>query len=194
MPYSWYEKSLRGIASVKPLYYTMNVFAVWTTLFVEIATPFLLWTRLRWFVIFAAALMHAVIGVLMGLNLFELLMIIMLIAFFPDRVIRDRFRGGLDLVRIAFTFNPQNQKHARAATLAVAADVDNQITLNPDKKATEVSISTAKDEKPVTGQTAFLSLFKNLRLTSWLGFVLWVPGMKALLSLSLLPTTAVHTK
>jgi hypothetical protein len=205
MPYSWYEKSLRGIASIKPLYYAMNVFAVWITLFVEIATPFLLWTRLRWLVIFLATAMHAVIGVLMGLNLFELLMIIMLIAFFPDRVIRDRFRGGLDLVRIALNFNPQNAKQARAAALAAAVDVDNQITLNADKKAAEVSVTAATDEKAddwkvtdakgATGQTALLTLFKNLRLTSWLGFVLWVPGMKAFLAKRLLTTSpAVHAK
>ncbi len=39
-----------------------------------------------------ASLMHAIIAVMMGLNLFELLMIVMVLAFMPDGVIRDRFR------------------------------------------------------------------------------------------------------
>ena len=41
-----------------------------------------------------ATAMHAGIGIMMGLNLFELLMIVMLLAFLPDRVIRDWLRGG----------------------------------------------------------------------------------------------------
>jgi len=188
MPYSWYEGSLRRIASVKAFYFTMNVFAVWTTLFVEIASPFLLWTRLRWLMILLATAMHAVIGVLMGLNLFELLMIVMLIAFFPDRVIRDRFRGGLDLMRLVLTYNPQNQKHAQVVALAVAADIDNQIAFEADKNAAVVSVSPGTDGKsPETGQSALLSLFQHLRLTSVLGFVLWVPGIKALLTNRLFP-------
>lgn len=193
MPYSWYEKSLSWISSIKPLYYTMTSFAVWTTLFVEIATPFLLWTRLRWFVIFLASFMHAVIGVLMGLNLFELMMIVMLIAFFPDRVIRDRFRGGLDLARMAFTFNPQNQRHARAAALVLATDIDNQIALNSDKTATTVEVAAGPDEKPLTGQSGVASLFRNSRLLSMLGFLLWIPGMKALFARFLFPTTVPAT-
>ena len=80
--------------SVKPLLLLHDRRSrVWFTLFIEIAGPFLLWTRLRWLIIFLATAMHAVIGVLMGLNLFELLMIVMLLAFLPDRVVRDRFRG-----------------------------------------------------------------------------------------------------
>jgi hypothetical protein len=189
MPYSWYRTLLQGVSSVKPLYYTITSFAVWSTLFVEIATPFLLWTRLRWFVILLAAAMHAVIGVLMGLNLFELMMIVMLIAFFPDRVIRDRFRGGLDLARLVLTFNPQNQRHAQAAALALAADIDNQIVLNADKTATMVAVTPGFDGKPTTGQNGLVSLFRNSRLLSVLMFVLWIPGMKTLLAKRLFPST-----
>jgi hypothetical protein len=193
MPYAWYRTLLHWIAEVKPLYYCMTVFAVWLTLFVEIGTPFLLWTRLRWFVILLAAAMHAVIGVLMGLNLFELLMIVMLIAFFPDRVIRDRFRGGLDLVRLFFTFNPQNQKHAQAAALALAVDIDNQITLQPERSTAIVTVASASDAKPNSGLSALVSLFQNLRLLSVLGFLLWIPGVKSLFAKRLFPSTGATT-
>jgi hypothetical protein len=188
MPYAWYEGALRGIASVKPLYYAITTFACWLTLFVEIATPFLLWTRLRWLMILLATAMHAVIGVLMGLNLFELMMIIMLIAFFPDRVIRDRFRGGVDLARLTLTFNPQQRKQADGAALALAVDIDNQIVLQPDKNATVVSIATGSDPEPALGQSGLVALFRQERLLSMFGSILWIPGMKTLLTRRLLPT------
>jgi hypothetical protein len=194
MPYSWYEQSLRWIASVKSIYYTVTIGACWLTLFVEIATPFLLWTRLRWFVILLATAMHAVIGVLMGLNLFELIMIVMLIAFFPDRVIRDRFRGGIDLVKFAFTFNPQNQRHAQAAALVLATDIDNQIALNADKSATDVELAVGSPEKVEKGQNAIVPLFQEGRLLSMFGFILWLPGMKALLARKLFPFSEPVTR
>ena len=93
MPYTWYADSLRWMSAYLPVYNTTIILACWFTLFIEIAGPFLLWTRLRWFMILVATAMHSVIAVMMGLNLFELLMIVMLVAFFPDRCIRDRFRA-----------------------------------------------------------------------------------------------------
>ncbi len=91
------EPRPRGLHLVKPLYYFIDRdFACGPRCSSRSPAPFLLWTRLRWLMIFLATAMHAVIGVLMGLNLFELLMIVMLLAFLPDRVIRDRFRGGLE--------------------------------------------------------------------------------------------------
>jgi hypothetical protein len=186
MQYQWYENSLRWLGSIKPVYYFMTASAVWLTLFIEIATPFLLWTRLRWLMILLAAAMHAAIGVLMGLNLFELLMIVMLIAFFPDRVIRDRFRGGPDLPRLSLTFNPQNARHARAAALALAGDVDNQVALAPDPGASAVTLNDP-DNKPVTGPDGVTALFKRVRFLSIVGFVLWIPGVRSLLTKYLFP-------
>ena len=184
MPYPLYEQTMHWMSAYLPVYYTTTILACWLTLFVEIATPFLLWTRLRWFIILLATAMHAVIAVMMGLNLFELLMIVMLVAFFPDRCIRDRFRGGADLVRLAFTFNPQNQKHAAAAALAVAVDVDNQIALEADQSAAAVAVSPG----PPPGDPGILaSFFRNLRLLSPLGFLLWLPGVRALLTGRLFP-------
>jgi len=126
--------------------------------------------------------MHAVIGVLMGLNLFELLMIIMLVAFFPDRVIRDRFRGGVDLVRIMLTYNPHNERHTKAAALVLANDIDNQVTLSPYKTTELVSVSREPDGKSETGPNGVDLLFQNLRLLSVLAFVLWIPGVKTILA------------
>jgi Vitamin K-dependent gamma-carboxylase len=189
MQYPWYEKTLRFLASAKPVYYFITISAVWFTLFIEIATPFLVWTRLRWLVVFLATAMHAMIGVLMGLNLFELLMIVMLLAFLPDRVIRDRFRGGPDLPRLGYVFNPQTATHQRAAALALALDTDNQIALEPDPKAPATAV-TAPDGKRATGPEGVGLLSRSLRLLSVVSFALWIPGVRGLLTKYLFPGAA----
>ncbi len=134
MQYEWYEKGLRALVSIKPVYYALSVFSTWFTLFIEIAGPFLLWTRARWVVILLSTAMHAGIAVLMGLNLFELLMIVMVIAFLPDYVIRDRLRGAPTLAKVKLAFDPASAASARAAALAVAADTDGQVVLAPSRR------------------------------------------------------------
>lgn len=87
--YKPYEWTMRTIASVKPLYYAFLAFSTWFTLFLEIGLPFLIWTRLRPWLVFLAVLLHAGIGILMGLNLFELMMLAMLLAYIPGVVVRE---------------------------------------------------------------------------------------------------------
>jgi hypothetical protein len=193
MQYSWYEDTLRWLVSVKFFYHFMTATAVWLTLFTEIAGPFLLWTRLRWLVILLATAMHAVIGVIMGLNLFELLMVVMLLAFLPDRVIRDRFRGGANLAKLTLTFNPQQADHARAAALAVANDIDNQIALVPAASATSVELIDP-DKASHTGTEGVSAYVKHVRLPALLRFVLWVPGLRGLLAAVLFPKKSESTR
>ena len=186
MQYPWYENTLRWLISVKFIYHFITALSVWVTLFVEIAGPFLLWTRLRWLMILLATAMHAAIGVLMGLNLFELLMIVMLLAFLPDRVVRDRFRGGADLAKLTLTFNPQQVSHTRAAALAIGGDVDNQIALVPNSTATLVTL-TDPDKKSLSGSDGLAAYFKHVRLPAIFRFLLWVPGLRSLLAVCLFP-------
>ena len=193
MQYPWYENTLRWLISVKFVYHFITSTAVWLTLFVEIAGPFLLWTRLRWLMIFFATAMHAAIGVLMGLNLFELLMIVMILAYLPDRVVRDRFRGGTDLAKLTLTFNPQAADHACAAALAVGADIDNQIALAPNKDATLVTIA-GPDLKPIGGSDGVAAYFKHVRLPAIFRFLLWVPGLRGLLAAVLFPKKSEYTR
>jgi hypothetical protein len=185
--YQWYEDTVRWIAGIKPLYNLMLAGGVWFTLFVEIAMPFLVWTRLRWVMIFLATLMHAIIAVLMGLNLFELLMVVMLLAYLPDRVVRDRFRGGPELPKFAFSFNPASATQTKAAALAVALDVDNQIALKPDDRAAEPAVA-AVGGAPTRGAEGAGVLYRGLRLFTSLWLLLWVPGVRFLLSRRLFPT------
>ena len=190
--YAWYEATVRWIAEVKPLYYTTIAISVWFTLFIEIGLPFLVWTRMRWLIIFLAVAMHSIIAVLMGLNLFELLMIVMLLAYLPDRVIRDRFRGGPNLAKYHYAINPASLTQAKAASLAIALDVDNQIALTPDEHAGEPSVS-GKGLPAATRQEGARALFRGLRLFNAMWVLLLIPGLKGLLTRRLFPTAADRT-
>jgi hypothetical protein len=60
------------------------------TLFTEIGLPFLIWDRRwRWVMVCCSALLHTSIGVFMGLVTFSLVMLIMLLSFFPPAVIEQ---------------------------------------------------------------------------------------------------------
>jgi hypothetical protein len=185
LQHQWYEDGLRAVARIKPVYHFFAATGVWFTLFVEIAGPFLLWTRLRWLIIFLATAMHAIIAVLMGLNLFELLMIVMLLAYLPDGVVRDRLRGGPDLSKLAFAFGG-SAKSARAAALVAAVDTDTQVAFVPDSGLPVPSV-TDPDGKKLNGPEGVKTLFKSVRLLSLVSFVLWVPGVKSLFAKLLFP-------
>lgn len=172
--YSWFEDSLRWMVGNdffgKPLYQITTMFGVWFTWGLEISLPFLIWTRLRPIMLWLAVLLHAAIGVLMGLNLFELLMMTMLLAFFPPGVIRDRLRGTAAVRKLMYRFAPTDEKQARAAALVAAVDVDDQVRLEPAKNA----------EQPTSAE-----LFSSLRLLRPLRFLLYVPGLSKSLKVRL---------
>lgn len=87
--YSWYEWLIRQLAENKPVFYAFITGGAWFTLGLEIAFPFLVWTRWRPVVVWCALLLHTGIGILMGLNLFELMMMTMLLAYLPSKVVHD---------------------------------------------------------------------------------------------------------
>ncbi len=175
LKYGWYESALRAVASVKPVFYFMCTLSVWGTLFIEIAGPFLLWTRWRLAIVFLATLMHAIIGVLMGLNVFELLMMVMLVAFLKDGVIRDRFRGGADLPKVEFAFDPARPEQQRAAALATAADTDGQLELKPEPGLAAPVVTPPSGEK-LSGPDGTRALFRHLRFLGLLPFLLPLKG------------------
>jgi hypothetical protein len=185
--FAWYETAVRWMAEHKWVYHTVCTVGVWFTLAVEISLPFLVWTKARWLILLLATAMHAAIGVMMGLNLFELLMIVMFIGFLPDRVVRDRFRGGPNLPRFTFAFNPAADAHARAAALALALDADNQIALKQDRAATGTSVAGA-DGGFHTGSDGRRVLTKGLRFLSSVSWALLVPGVSGLLTRRLFPS------
>ena len=178
MQYTWYEEFVRAVASSKPVYHTCTALGVWFTWGLEIAFPFLIWTRLRPFMLWLGILLHAGIGILMGLNLFELLMMTMLLAYIPGHVIRDRLRGGLGLAKLAFAFNSSDDRQARAAAAVAAVDGDGQVAFEP-RKGTAVVVA---DGRTVSGAAAVGELFGRLRLLRAVRWMSWVPGVTAVLA------------
>ncbi|MBY0513205.1 MAG: hypothetical protein K2P78_04750, partial [Gemmataceae bacterium] len=81
--YHWFEAMVRGLSEIKPVYYAMTALGVWFTWGLEISFGFLVWTRARPVMIWFAVILHALIAFLMGLYIFELLMMVMLLAFIP---------------------------------------------------------------------------------------------------------------
>ena len=185
MRYQMYEKLVRGWASVKPLYYLIIMIGVWFTLALEISFAFLIWTRWRPVLLWAGVLLHASIGVLMGLNLFELLMMVMLLAYFPPFVVRDRLRGGPDLPTLGYGFDAANAASAHAAALVAAVDVENQAALEPKPGLKQPALVAAG--VPITGTDPVNALFGSLRLLRPFKWVLWVPGVKGLFTRLLFP-------
>jgi hypothetical protein len=187
MRYQWFENAMRAVVSVKPVYHSVTILGVWFTLFLEIGAPFLLWTRLRPFIIWLCVLLHAAIGILMGLVLFELFMMVMLLAFIPPRVFREQLRGKPDpkLTLAANTADPPGQ---RTAAAVAALDVEGQVALAA-KKTGPAELRAAGGEPATNGEAVSL-LFSKLRLLRPLRFALWVPGVRGLLARRLFPKPA----
>jgi hypothetical protein len=183
--YDWFEAALRSVASIKPVYHAATAFGVWFTWGLEIAFPFLVWTRLRPLMVWMGVLLHAGIGVLMGLNLFELLMMTMLLVFLPAGVIRDRLRGGPGLPRLGFAFDPADQRQARAAAVVAAADVDAQVAVEPTRGKGLPYL--AADGSTVAGPAAVGKLFGSLRLLRPVRWAAYIPGVSGLAARLLFP-------
>jgi hypothetical protein len=191
--YEWFENFVRWLASSKPVYHAITAFGVWFTWGLEIAFPFLVWTRLRPLVLWLGVLLHAGIGVLMGLNLFELLMMVMLVAFMPPGVIRDRLRGGTGLARLGYGFDPGAPAQARAAAIVAAADADGQVKLEA-ATGTEQPAVTTPEKKALTGTAAAVALFGTLRLLRFARHLLLVPGVAGLAGKYVSPAPAAKAQ
>jgi len=86
--FEWYENLLRWTASSRPVFATLAAAGVWGTLFIEISIPFLVWTKLRPWAVGLGLLLHAGVGVFMGLLVFSLFMMAMLLCYLPGVAIR----------------------------------------------------------------------------------------------------------
>jgi hypothetical protein len=184
--FPWVESVVRGVAEVKPLYYAITAIGVWFTWGLEISFGFLVWTRARPVLIWLSVLLHALIALMMGLYIFELLMMVMLLAFFPVGAIRDRLVGGPNQPKFGFTFNPGEARNARAAALVAAADVDHQVTVEP-KPGVAAPAVTPAGAKPLTGPPAVSALFRGVRLLRAMRVLLLIPGVSGLLGRLLFP-------
>lgn len=183
--YGWFEGAFAAVMGGKLVYHAAMAFGVWFTWGLEITFPFLVWTRVRPLMVWLGVLLHAGIGVLMGLNLFELLMMTMLLVFLPPGVIRDRLRGGPGLPRFAFAFDAADPKQARAAAAVAAADVDAQVAVEPGRGKALPALTAAGATS--SGSAAVGTLFGGLRLLRTVRWLLFVPGVSGAVTRLLFP-------
>ncbi len=169
--FEWYETMLRWLTHHRAIYAISAHLSVIFTLFMELSLAFLVWTKMRPYIVIGAFLFHLGIATFMGLNMFALLMLTLLLAYLPPNVIRDQLRSAAMAVRVLFQFDGTSAKHLRAAALLKAIDVDNRVDLATVTGPIRVQI----DGKPSTGADAEGVLFANVGLLRWIGFARKIP-------------------
>ena len=125
--YQWYENLLRTLVSSRLLFAAMAAFGVAFTFVIEIGFPFMIWTRLRPWLIMGAAAFHFGIGTFMGLIVFSLFMMSMLLCYLPGAAIRDRLFGPPETTRRLLRFPAGPDHHHRVAIVA-ASDFSDALT------------------------------------------------------------------
>ena len=135
--YHWYENALRHVVSNRPLYAVMAAGGVAYTFVIELGFPFLIWTRLRPWLIMGAAGLHFGIGSFMGLIVFSLFMMAMLLCYLPGAAIRDRLFGPPNPTNRTLHVPAGSQYHHRAAVIA-ACDFSDALTVTPGGKEVEL--------------------------------------------------------
>lgn len=171
--FQWYESMVRSAVEHRWMYAAMAAFGVYFTLLLEISLPFLVWTRMRPWVVIGGVFLHVGISVFMGLILFGLLMMTLLVSYIPGATVRQLLAG--DGPRLAFRFNARSPAHRRAAALAAALDTDNRLELTD---AGPGAVSVLSDGQPLgTGEAAGEKLFGRLAVSRKVWLLLLVPGL-----------------
>ncbi len=122
--FEWYRELARWAFSSRPFFGLFAAIGVGYTLFVEISLPYLVWTRLRpWIVILGFGL-HLGIGVFMGLLVFSLFMMTMLASYIPGWAIREFLFGKplSEADKVKKTVDPKNELAVKKTAWAVAMD------------------------------------------------------------------------
>jgi hypothetical protein len=95
-----YARGIVWLAQHRWLWELVMTFGVVFTLSTELGVPFLIWNpRLRWLAMCASAMLHTVIGLLMGLVTFSLIMLVLLLSFMPPEVTEQLLARAADRLR-----------------------------------------------------------------------------------------------
>jgi hypothetical protein len=170
----WYEWLVRQLAEHRPVISLVCSALVFFTLALEISLPFLVWTRLRPYVVMGAVLLHAGITSFMGLTLFGLLMMTLLLAYMPAAVIRERvcWRRGSG-PRLTVRFNGRDEGQVRAAAVIRAFDVADQVEWHDAAGPLRL---TVEGSGRYSGQSLFSGALRSLVLLRAVAFLRFVPG------------------
>jgi hypothetical protein len=154
------------------------------TLFVEIGFPFLVWTRLRPFMVALSALLHLGIGIMMGLAVFSMYMYGLVLGFMPARLIRERVAIAPGSGRrMTVRYDSRDPAAVRKAALIRSLDVAGQVTFVDAAGTGDVDHTvhlTDPDGREVTGPDLTRTALRELMLlrpVRWLGAVPGVHGV-----------------
>ena len=100
-----------------------DVKATFFTIGTEVSMPYLVWTRLRPYVVILGLLLHSGIAIFMGLTLFSLLMMTMLLGYIPGATFPERLFSSGTTDRKRVSFDPKQPASVAAAARAVAWDL-----------------------------------------------------------------------
>lgn len=129
--FEWYESLLRGLVSERAFFAAAAAGGVAFTFIMELGLPFLVWTRLRPYVIIGGVLFHFGIAIFMGLNLFGMLMMTLLLSYMPGCAIREILFGVPSTEKLQLRVRPTDPAAVRAGAIAVASDTEERITCTP---------------------------------------------------------------
>jgi hypothetical protein len=119
--YRFYESCLEALAGFRPAWAFCAAMTTFFTIGVEVGLPFLVWTRLRPYVVVLGFLLHTGIAIFMGLTLFSLFMMTMLLGYLPGAAFRDRlFATSPEKTKVPF--DPKQPASIAAAARALAWD------------------------------------------------------------------------
>lgn len=174
--YRWYEWVVREAAANRPLFALAAAVGVGLTFVAEISLPYLIWTRMRPYMMIFGFLLHAGVAVFMGLVIFSLLMMMMLVGYMPGWCIRERIFGANPTgPRIGFEFAKSDPAQVRAAARVAALDFDGQVGF-----ADGPVVRVLADGPPATGPDAARAVVGGLNWAGPLGWALLIPGVAGL--------------
>jgi hypothetical protein len=180
--YPAYESFLRLAAGSKTLLLAFfGVFAYYT-LILEISFPFLVWTRLRPYMVCGAIFLHSSIAWLMGLTCFGLLMMTLLLSYFPAAVLRERvtWKPGSG-AKLTLRYNGRNPRHGNAVGFLRMFDLAGQISFQDEsstKSEEDMPIALVdEDGRVTTGDEIITHAAKTLVFMRLVRWMFWVPGV-----------------
>jgi hypothetical protein len=152
------------------------------TLFMEICFPFLVWTRIRPFMIGLAIFLHAGIAIIMGLTCFQLLMLALIMCFFPASVVRSRlfWEPGTG-PKMTLRYNGRNPVHGRLVTFLRAFDLTGQIACRDEPGKVNAVELIGVDGRVHTGYDIVEHAFAHLLFVRTIRWLLYVPGVPQLI-------------
>lgn len=189
--FPWYDALVRGMTEFRPVYAIAAALGVMFTLATEIGLPFLVWTRLRPYVITMGVMFHAGVAIFMGLWIFSLLMMTMLLIYIPPSIVRDRLFGKspdeepTDEEKLAVTFDKSTDTGQRSAATIMALDFDRQVELHDGK-----SFSVKNGQGTHSNSEGVKILLRKLSWVSSFSWLLFIPGLSGWLARRIDPPPA----